>query len=150
MTQNMWNPIKKTVELRRSCEEAFALFTERMDEWWPLDSHSVFANEAVAVTFQAWEGGKLIEQGPQGEEAVWGTVLIADPPRRLLFTWHPGRDPETAQEVEVNFAETASGCRVELEHRGWERFGEGVENAYKGYDTGWDLVFVQRFGGAAP
>ena len=149
MTQNNFEPIKKSIEINLSCENAFALFTDRMEEWWPLESHSIFAGEAKAVDFQARKGGRIVEVGPDRQEAVWGTVLVADPPHRLVFTWHPGREPETAQEVEVVFSDTASGCRVELQHRGWERYGEGAENSYKGYDTGWDFVFVQRFGGAA-
>ena len=147
MTEREYEPIRKVIDVSLSQEEAFTLFTDRMKEWWPLESHSVFNDRSREIIFQAWEGGKLIESGPNDETSVWGTVSVADRPNRLVFSWHPGRDPETAQEVEVRFTKAETGCQVELEHRGWERYGEAAAKSYEGYVSGWDYVFVQRFGG---
>ena len=57
-----------------------------------------------------------------------------DPPHRVVLTWHPGQDADAASEVEVRFtASEGGGTRVELEHRGWERFGESAMLRRHGY-----------------
>jgi hypothetical protein len=44
-------------------------------------------------------------------------------------------------EVEVRFTEDGAGAtRVDLEHRGWDRAGEGAEAKRENYDGGWDVV----------
>ena len=51
-----------------------------------------------------------------------------------MLTWHPGQDADAASEVEVRFtASDGGGTRVELEHRGWERFGESAMLRRHGY-----------------
>jgi len=52
----------------------------------------------------------------------------------------------TAQEIEVRFEPHAAGSRVTLEHRRWERYGEGAAAMHAQYETGWDGVFVEGFG----
>ena len=82
------------------------------------------------------EDGLLVERAVDGRTSVWGEVLAREPPHRLVLTWHPGGDPDDASEVEVRFtASEGGGTRVELEHRGWERFGESAmlrRHAYVG------------------
>jgi hypothetical protein len=55
----------------------------------------------------------------------------------MVFSWHPGREAATAQEVELRFVGTSSGTRIELEHRGWEVLGDRAEEMRGGYVTGW-------------
>ena len=78
---------------------------------------------------------------------IQGEVLAWEPPHRLEFTWQLGRTPEQAQNNEVTFAATEAGTRVELTHSGWERLGAQAEEVRAGYDSGWEVVFVERFGG---
>ena len=57
-------------------------------------------------------------------EVDWGEVLVWDPPRRIVYSWHLRRSREDATEVEIRFVATSgSTTRVEIEHRGWERLG---------------------------
>ena len=91
-------------------------------------------------------GGAVWEETTAGVRHVWGTILAWEPPARLVFTWHPGREASLAQEVEVGFAAVDGGTRVTLEHRGWEVLGPAAEETRGGYVTGWDEVFVRRFG----
>jgi hypothetical protein len=62
-------------------------------------------------------------------------------------TWQLETDPEHCSEVEVRFvAETPERTRVELEHRGLERHGEGWEAVRDGvgHDQGWPL-YLERY-----
>ena len=69
-----------------------------------------------------------------------GVVTEWDPPRRVAFTWHPGREPESAQHVVVTFASTGEGTEETLVHGGWEKFGDGAAEAREGYGAGWTAV----------
>ncbi len=57
-------PVQRSVHVDAPVAEAFELFTERFDEWWPLAEHG--------------------EIEPR-------TVKVWDPPRRVAFIWnsHP-------------------------------------------------------------
>lgn len=128
--------INKSVTVRRSVEEAFALFTDGIATWWPLATHSVYNERARTAVFEGRLGGRVYEVSVDGEKGVWGTVLVWEPPHRIVYSWHPGRGEETAQEVEIRFDAWDEGTRIEIEHRGWERAPE----KRAGYDTGWDFV----------
>lgn len=141
--------LRKTVEVAAPPERAFRLFTEGIAEWWPLATHSVGAERAEAVIFEPGAGGRILERTLDGEEHVWGTVTVWEPPGRVAFTWHPGRGPDTEQDVEVRFEPSGSGARVELVHTGWERLGDRAAAVYENYDGGWDFVVGERFAAAA-
>jgi uncharacterized protein YndB with AHSA1/START domain len=129
-------PISKSVVVPRTQEDAFRLFTEGLATWWPLRTHSITDPEPETAVFEPRVGGRLYERTSAGEELLWGTVTVWEPPDRLAYTWHPGRGEETAQEVEIRFLPVENGTRLELEHRGWERAPE----RRRGYDEGWDTV----------
>ena len=82
----------------------------------------------------------MYEIQKDGTEAPWGTVLVWEPPHRFMMSWHPGRDENTAQELEVRFKSEGEGTRLELIHRGWEILGDMAEETRIGYDSGWDNV----------
>jgi uncharacterized protein YndB with AHSA1/START domain len=130
-------PVRKTVEVGCTVAEAFRLFTDEIDSWWPLATHSIGEADAEACYFEGREGGRIYESDADGSIHLWGTVTAWEPPTRVIFTWHPGRDASTAQEVELRFLESAHGTRVELEHRGWEILGEGAVETRNAYESGW-------------
>lgn len=138
-------PVRKSVTVDRSIEDAFDVFTARIGSWWPKVRFSVSQERIEDVILEGHVGGELFEVRDDGERFIWGRVLVWDPPARVVFTWHPGRQPETGQEVEVGFVATKAGTRVELEHRGWERLGGEAERTREGYVSGWDVVFGGEF-----
>ena len=77
--------------------------------------------------------------------ATPGTLTRCDPGARLDFTWHPGRDPNLAQWVEVRFVPVAGGTRVELTQGGWDVLDERAPEARKGYLAGWTMIFNDRY-----
>jgi uncharacterized protein YndB with AHSA1/START domain len=140
--------LRKSIVVACTVEQAFRIFTERMGDWWPFDGHSLFDDKAESVVFEPRAGGRVYERSPAGEEGVWGTLLAWDPPRGFTMTWHPGRDEETAQELELRFSPDGEGTRVDLVHTGWERLGEKMAEMGGRYDEGWDFV-LGRFAEAA-
>lgn len=141
--------LTKSVAVSCTPAEAYQVFTAGIAAWWPMKSHSVFGDDALTCFFEPWAAGRIYERSANGGDALWGTVLLAEPGRRVAFTWHPGRLPATAQEVRVHFVSSEGGTRVELEHVGWEALGERAADVRKTYETGWDEVLVACFGGCA-
>ena len=130
-------PIRRQVVVPAGAEVAFAVFTDEIGTWWPVgDGHSVFgAGASVGLRER-----EVVETAPDGQQALWGTILDWEPPRRLRMSWHPGRGPERATEVEVRF-EPVGGDRtlVTLEHRGWERLDD-PRGTRANYNQGWPNV----------
>lgn len=113
-------PVLRAAHVPCPPEQAFTLFTDHIGAWWPLTDHGMFGAHAVELGIV---DGRLIERAEDGRSCVWGQVVVWEPPSRLVLTWHPGREAEDASEVAVSFVGDADGTRVELVHRGWERFG---------------------------
>lgn len=137
-------------------EEAFRLFGPGLQSWWPREY--TWGDDALeTIAIEPREGGFCYELGPDGFRSDWGRVLVWEPAERLAFCWQigPGRepvpDPARASEVDVRFiAEDAEQTRIELEHRGFERHGEGGEGyrAALGSEQGWPYI-LDRYASAA-
>lgn len=139
-------PVRMSLAVPISAREAFDLFTRDIGSWWPLDVYSVTRGERTSCAF---EGEELVERGGDGSRHVWGRVLVWEPPEKVALTWHPGREAESAQRLELRFADDGDGCRVELEHSGWERLGERAASAREGHESGWRQVLGVAYRDAA-
>jgi uncharacterized protein YndB with AHSA1/START domain len=113
-------------------QRAFTVFTERFDSWWPR-SHKIGGADMAEAILEAREGGRWYERDGDGSECEWGRVLAYEPPSRLVLSWAissqwgPEPDPAHASEIEVTFEPEGEGAtRVTLEHRHFERHGEGA------------------------
>jgi uncharacterized protein YndB with AHSA1/START domain len=132
-------PITKEVRVAATPETAFAVFTERIGEWWPLERYSVFEGDTTV----AFEGTRIVERLGD-RETVWGEVLEMEVAARVRFTWHPGRpDDEEPTEVEVTFSADGDETLVTLVHSGWERVDEERRAGRVDYDKGWPLVLAR-------
>jgi uncharacterized protein YndB with AHSA1/START domain len=141
--------VRSSVTVALPREEAFRLFTERIASWWPLATHSVFAEEAVTVTMEPRVGGRLYEAAADGRTSDWGVVTAWEPVDRVAVTWHPGYEEALATLVEVTFKEaTDGGTLVDLLHTGWEVHGDMAQASAASYPQGWALV-LERFVNAA-
>ena len=127
-------------EVACSPEHAFDVWTSRMGTWWPTD-HTVTGGDDVVVVLQSGVGGRIYERTAEGVEHDWGEVTVWDPPGRLGYLWHIGRERSTATEVQVRFVpQGKANTRIEIEHRGWEQLGtEGAEIRNKN-QIGWQTV----------
>lgn len=135
----MHDPINKTLTVPLTPDEAFTLFTDDMDTWWPTASHSVTGAKAK-ITFPTHKNGDIVETGEDGETAVWGTLIAYDPGVFLSFTWHPGRPASEATVVTVEFIATEAGTQVNLTHGGFAILGDTADAVSTSYLTGWDMV----------
>jgi uncharacterized protein YndB with AHSA1/START domain len=143
--------VRKTVNVDVPIERAFAVFTQKMAAWWPA-THSIGKQPFVEIVVEPRDGGRWFERAANGAECDWGRVLAWEPPHRVTFSWHLQADwsfdpnPERASEVEIRFnAESAGKTRVDLEHRGLQRHGEGWEQLRAAVDSagGWTLILEQ-------
>jgi len=136
------DPVVKQIKVGLNQEAAFRLFTEGLNKWWPIATHSVGEDQAETCVFEGHVGGRIYEVMKDGSQAEWGTVLTWKPFGKLAFTWYPGRTPDTAQQVTVTFTEIPGGTQVDLVHTGWEMLGDKAQTGRNGYDFGWDFVLA--------
>ena len=128
-------PVRHAVTVAIPPERAFALFTERIGDWWPLATHSLAGERADGAVLEGRVGGQVYETGGT-ERHLWANVVEWEPPRRFVLDWQVS--PSSAgTEVEVTFTPDADGTRVEVEHRGWERLDGDASASRESYDTGW-------------
>jgi uncharacterized protein YndB with AHSA1/START domain len=122
------NSVRKVVNVKAPSAVAWRVFTEQMGAWWPLATHKIGTAKAVDAVIEPRVGGRWYERGDDGSTCDWGTVLLWEPPLRLMLTWDIGadwrHDPNLKTEIEVRFiAEGKDSTRVELEHRRLDRYG---------------------------
>ncbi len=140
--------IRRSIRVECSVEHAFETFTERIGQWWPLKTHSIGEDSAETAIMEPREGGRLYERMRDGTEAHWATVTVWDPPNRVMLEWQVNPQSPAATEIDVRFVGDGSGTRVDLEHRGWERYGDMAVEARRSYDDDWPMV-LSRFADAA-
>jgi hypothetical protein len=143
-TQTPIETIRKSVTVALPRSRAFVVFTDEISTWCPLESHSYGGEKATMAVFEGREGGRVYEVQSDGTEADWATVTEWDPPNGFTLDWKI-----CPSEVEVRFIEQNGSTRVELEHRGWERAGEGAEAMRDNYAGGWDFVLGKLVAKAA-
>jgi uncharacterized protein YndB with AHSA1/START domain len=131
----MIDPIQIAFEVDAPPDRAFAVWTERIDRWWP-PSHTV-SGAPTSVALEGRLGGRIYEVGPDGTEHDWGEVTAWEPPSRLGYLWHLRRDRRDATDVEIRFLPIGDRTRVEIEHRGWERLGADGEASRDANRGGW-------------
>jgi len=140
-------PLRISVNVPLSQDRAFALFTERIETWWPLDVHAVRKEEVATCFVEPFAGGRMAERSKMGDEYVWADILVFERPHRFVVSWHPNNSPAT--ELEITFTPSDRGTLVELEHRNWEAFADLAVHARTEYGQGWTLVIAERFAAAA-
>ena len=143
MQETSERAVEKSVTVKVPVERAFEVFTDEIGRWWPLRTHAVDTERSETVIMESHVGGRLYERTPSGEEHIWGSVVAWEPPSRIVYSWHPGRGEETAQEVEVTFAAEGDSTRVEVRHTGWEKLGDRMDEVVASYDEGWDAVIAR-------
>jgi hypothetical protein len=147
-------PIVKSIEVRRSADDAFQIFTAEISAWWPMATHTraktADGEATVRVTVEPRVGGRVYETLHDGRELDWGEVSAFEPGALFAMRWRLGRPARQTTDVSVRFEPlSANSCRVTLTHENWERLGEEAERLRGAYNGGWVTVFEKGFGGFA-
>lgn len=134
------NAVRKLVRVQAPQAVAWRVFTQRMGSWWPLAYYKIGKAAAVDAVIEPSVGGRWYERGEDQSVCQWGSVLVWDPPNRLVLSWDINADwqydPNLNTEIEVLFiAEKSRTTRVELEHRHLDRYGERRDEMRRIYDT---------------
>jgi uncharacterized protein YndB with AHSA1/START domain len=123
--------VRKSITVKASVKRAFHVYTEGFDRWWPR-THHIGKSPLKKAIIEGWAGGRCYSEQMDGTECDWGRILIWEPPHRFVMAWQIthlwGYEPDLAKssEVEVRFTAVGDGVtRVDLEHRYFERHGEG-------------------------
>jgi uncharacterized protein YndB with AHSA1/START domain len=125
-------PVRKSITVKASPERAFQVFAEEFDSWWPRTHHIGKVPMKKAI-IEGKMGGRCYTEQTDGTDCDWGSVLVWDPPHRLVLAWQiDGQwqyEPDLAKssEVEVRFTPEGDGStRIDLEHRHLRRHGAGA------------------------
>lgn len=134
------NSVRKSMNVKAPLEVAFRVFTEKMSSWWPLAQYKIGKAKAVDAIVEPRVGGRWYERGDDGSTCDWGTVLVWEPPSRLVLSWDISADwqydPALKTELEIRFiAQGKDQTRVELEHRRLDRYGARRDEMRRIFDT---------------
>jgi hypothetical protein len=131
--------IRKSVLLPCSREQAFALFTSRISEWWPLERrHTQDPLSVISLS----SDGRFFERDRHGGEVELGAVRVWEPPLRLLLDWYPGTDPQHPTSVEVRFESEGDATRVSVEHSATASSETLFPERVARYEVSWSLVLA--------
>jgi uncharacterized protein YndB with AHSA1/START domain len=128
--------IRKKIRVEVPIARAFEVFTQGLQDWWPVETHSLEGG----VPSADWRpGGLVVETSADGRRFEWADVLEYDPPEGLRLRWrvNPGKPPT---ELKVTFVADGAGTIVKLVHAGWESYSDGAEEGLASYTSGWDIV----------
>jgi hypothetical protein len=135
----MTSPLRLSFDVECAPDHAFSVWTSKIGSWWPRD-HTV-SGDAAEVVLEAGPGGRIYERTAAGTQHEWGEVTVWEPPRRLSYLWHIGRERATATEVAITFVdEGGTRTRVEIEHTGWEALGDEADTWRDKNRGGWDAL----------
>lgn len=141
-------PVRRSVTVNVPMEDAFEVFTEEIDTWWPR-THHIGESPMRRVIVEGFAGGRCFTEQEDGSECDWGRVLQWEPPTRLVLAWQIthewGYQPDFAKasEVEVRFRRVhPEATLVEIEHRHFERQGAGGATMRTAVEApnGWGLI----------
>jgi Activator of Hsp90 ATPase homolog 1-like protein len=130
------------LELWLACppDHAFAVYTERIGEWWdPRYTANPATLEAVAIEGRV--GGRIYAIHSDLGRHNWGDVTVWEPGRRLVHSFTLAQDAEHPSEVRLEFGPSSGlGSVVRFAHGGWS-----TENAAARAKFGdWQLL-LDRF-----
>jgi uncharacterized protein YndB with AHSA1/START domain len=145
-------PVRKSITVRVPAERAFDVFTNGFDTWWPR-GHHIGKSPMKKAIVEGKPGGRCYTEQVDGTDCDWGSVLVWEPPKRVVITWQITPtwqyEPDLARssEVEITFTPEAPGMtRVDLEHRCLERHGAAAPDLKTSLQGpgGWPIL-LQEF-----
>lgn len=135
--------VVKSIIIERRVEDAFRLWTEQINDWWPR-SHSISKDPQTRIILEGKVGGRFFERTAQGIEHDWGSVIAWQPPAILAYMWYLGSGQQLPTRVDVNFIKLGENrTRVDVVHRGPELIGELWGTNQSRYNQAWESVLPE-------
>jgi catechol 2,3-dioxygenase-like lactoylglutathione lyase family enzyme len=119
--------------------EAFAVFTDRLGEWWPRDAYS--PGPLRGIRLEPRVGGQVAMLLEAGGAYPLGQVLAWEPGRHYAQSFTLAQDPAYPSRLDVTFEEGkhVGGTRVRFAHGGWTPANVAGRSRF----TEWDLLLGQ-------
>lgn len=119
--------------------QAFAVFTERLGEWWPRDAYS--PGPLRGIRLEPRVGGEVAMLLEAGGAYRLGEVLVWEPGRHYAQSFTLAQDPSYPSRLDVTFEEGkhVGGTRVRFAHGGWTP----ANVAGRARFSEWDLLLGQ-------
>jgi catechol 2,3-dioxygenase-like lactoylglutathione lyase family enzyme len=119
--------------------QAFAVFTERLGEWWPRDAYS--PGPLRGIRLEPRVGGEVAMLLEAGGAYPLGEVLAWEPGRHYAQSFTLAQDPAYPSRLDVTFevGKHVGGTRVRFAHGGWTP----ANVAGRARFTEWDLLLGQ-------
>jgi uncharacterized protein YndB with AHSA1/START domain len=122
----MTSKVYVALRVKATPERAFQAFVEEIGVWWRPNVLFQTTPRPGVLSFEAGEGGRLIETRENGKVFEIGRIRLWEPPRRLVFSWRQASFPlDLHTEVEVGFEAVGEETRVSVEHRGFDQVPAG-------------------------
>jgi uncharacterized protein YndB with AHSA1/START domain len=131
---------RASVDVALDVTTAFDVFTAEIGEWYVVDEHTVVdRTRTKSIRIEPWVGGRFLDvyDVETGEGVVYGTVIVWEPPHRLVFV------DDRRLDVEVTFESIDGGCRVTVEERGLDNLGPDVAQHVRTH--GWHRYLPEWF-----
>lgn len=124
----MTSKVYVALRVKASPERAFSAFVGEIGAWWrPNGLFQTTPRAPGVLAFEAREGGRLTETLESGKVFEIGSILVWEPPARLVFSWRQANfPPDLHTQVEVRFEAVGEETRVSVEHRGFDQVPEGA------------------------
>ena len=136
-------PIAREYRLACSPERAFAIYTERIGEWWD-PRYTANPDTLESVTIEPRFGGRVYAAHSDLGEHEWGEVMAWEPGRRLVHTFHLAQERAHPSQVVVEFSPAGDGCVVAFAHGGWTEANVAVREKFGDWS-----VLLDRFAALA-
>lgn len=128
--------IAKSVRLPLEAGAAFALFTNRVDDWWPRQRrHSDDPDAQIQL-----DRGGLRERNPDGSLVALGRIIVWDPPALISLDFYPGTDVDHPTRLIVTFVPDGQATVVTVHHRPTDASAALWESRAPAYEESWDLL----------
>jgi hypothetical protein len=143
MNQQASVPIALELPVNCSAEEAFAVYTGKIGEWWD-PRYTANPDSLADVTIEPWVGGRVYAKHADLGEHDWGIVTLWEPGRKLVHTFTLAQDSDHPTEVAVEFLPqredsgspdaAQEGCVLRFEHRGWTEANAPVRDKFSDWE----------------
>jgi uncharacterized protein YndB with AHSA1/START domain len=147
MAAHDYEPVVRSITVDAPVEKAFRVFTEDISTWWPFERHSIGEDKVVGAVIEARAGGRVYEVWADGTTCSWAEVTRFESPTAFALAWKVNPEAPAATEITVTFTPQGESTEVTLEHKGWERLGDGADDARESYSSGWSAV-LDRYAGS--